>query len=357
MKEWKNAMMSLKAFLPFSIIIFIIYGALLVIGRNSVVDINDSSFLNDGGPEQLADNRFEFTGRFFSFIFNMGTFVIAIINYLIIFITLIVIDPKHMSQWGFPSLGNYFIIFVISYVLMIVFVYLFSTFEGLLGLPIMYQLFDTNINAFREHLELKGNGAKGDDKFDFAFLLNNFSLTNTKAVMDFVNACSDNSKLNSVKIKTDGSVIDFSSIFLKTLVEKFYFGNGIFFILMNILIIYCVVLLNNRFIFSVNKKQIDAGIEIDRSAVEDIDNNIHESKKEMNKYKQMLQNNLNMDLNVGNIPKLDISDIKDAIPTDGIPTDSIPKDSIPKDSIPKDSILKDSIPKDSETNRLPVMKF
>ena len=350
MKEWKNDMSSLHAFLPFSIIIFLLYGALLVIGRKGVVDPEESSFLNDGGPEQVADNRFQFMGRFFSFIFNMGTFAVLIVNFVIIFITLMIIDPKRPGEWFLPTIGNYFVIALFVYIFMFFVVFFTNIFEGPLGLPIMHNLFDSNINAFRESMELKESSASAGNDFDYSFILNNFSLTNMNDVMEFISASADKNIISSIGIKPismgdenmdekadpetvmEESKKSFSQRFLTVLVEKFYFGNGIFFILANIFIIYCVLLLNTRFIFSFKKTEIETGIEIDRSAVKDADQNIADIKKKINEKKEMS----NIDYNVGDIGKIgNVSDInidvkggisKDMIPsTDNPGTDRLPK--------------------------------
>ena len=313
----KNDMINLYAFVPFSIIIFILYGTFLFIGRKGVLDEEECSFLNDGGNQQIQENRFKFFDRFGSFVFNMGTAVVLFVNYLIIMITLLVIDPNNTSKWAFPSLGNYFIISIIVYVIMIVITCFSGIFDSMIGLPILHNVLYSSIKEYKE----SGIQVKGIDDFDFTFLLEKFSLRYTKTIQQFVESVNrDNNMffIPTTEGESDGEKLKkdrFVRSLLKVLVDKFYIGNGVFFILMNIFIIYCVLILNDKFIFTPEKMAIDTGVEIDRSSVTDADQKISDAKNQLNDKKSKV------DIDVDNVDVKNLMS-KGAIP-DSLNTDSL----------------------------------
>lgn len=314
----KNDMTNLYAFVPFSIIIFLLYGTFLFIGRNGVLDEEKCSFLNYNASEQIQGNRFKFSDRFKSFVWNKGTAVVLFVNYLIIMITLLVIDPN--GKWGFPSLGNYVIIALfIVYPIVCVMTWLSGTFDSMIGLPILHNVLYSSIKEYKD----SGIQVKGIDDFDFTFLLEKFSLRDTKTIQQFVESIGGNNmfyitstgekaggeKAESEK-KADGEKLKkdrFVRLLLKVLVDKFYIGNGVFFILMNIFLIYCVLILNDKFIFTPEKMNVDADVEIDRSPVTDADEKISNAKKQANDKKS------EVDIDVNNV---DVNNLfsKDAIP-------------------------------------------
>lgn len=307
----KNDMTNLYAFVPFSIIIFLLYGTFLFIGRNDVLDEEECSFLNDNASEQIQENRFKFFDRFCSFVFNMGTAVVFFVNYLIIMITLLVIDPN--GKWGFPSLGNYAIIASIVYFIMFYMTRFSATFDSMIGLPILHNVLYSSIKEFKD----SGIQVKHIDGFDFTFLLEKFSLRDTKTIQQFVESIGGNNMfyIPSTEEKAGGEKADeeklkkdkFVRSLLKVLVDKFYIGNGVFFILMNIFVIYCVLILNDKFIFTPEKMNVDAGVEIDRSPVTDTDKKISNAKKQANDKKS------EVDIDVNNV---DVNNLlsKGAIP-------------------------------------------
>jgi hypothetical protein len=235
-------------------------------------------------------------------------------------ITLLVIDTN--GKWGFPSLGNYVIIALfIVYPIVGVITRFSGTFDSMIGLPILHNVLYSSIKEYKDS-GIHVDGIKG---FDFTFLLEKFSLRDTKTIQQFVESIGGNNMfyIPSTEEKAGGEKADgeklkkdrFVRLLLKVLVDKFYIGNGVFFILMNIFLIYCVLILNDKFIFTYEKMTIDAGVDIDLSPVTNADQKISNVKNELNDKKS------EVDIDVNNV---DVNNLlsKDAIP-DSLNTDNL----------------------------------